>query len=242
MSILRALLQSLRNVERWVLATIVGVAALLLAFGLLASEVLEGETHAFDERILLLFRTPSDHSVPLGPPWLKEAMRDITALGSTSVLVIVVGAVVGFLAVSGLRYAAAMILASVLLGVLLSNSLKWGFARPRPDLVPRDIVVYTASFPSGHTTLSAVVYLTLGALLCRTQSSLAVKAYIFSIAAFLTTSIGVSRVYLGVHWPTDVIAGWLIGGAWAVACASVMVCLQRRGEVEPEQPPSPGRI
>ena len=242
MSILRALLQSLRNVERRVLATIVVVAALVLAFGLLASEVLEGETHAFDERILLLFRTPSDHSVPLGPPWLKEAMRDITALGSTSVLVIVVGAVVGFLAVSGLRYAAAMILASVLLGVLLSNSLKWGFARPRPDLVPRDIVVYTASFPSGHTTLSAVVYLTLGALLCRTQSSLAVKAYIFSIAAFLTTSIGVSRVYLGVHWPTDVIAGWLIGGAWAVACASVMVCLQRRGEVEPEQPPSPGRI
>ena len=135
-----------------------------------------------------------------------------------------------------------MILASVLLGVLLSNSLKWGFARPRPDLVPREIVVYTASFPSGHTTLSAVVYLTLGALLCRTQSSIAVKAYVLSVAALLTAIIGVSRVYLGVHWPTDVIAGWLIGGAWAFLCASVMVWLQRRGEVEPEQPPRPGCI
>ena len=240
MSFLWGYLQSLGNLERGVLATIVLVAALLLAFGLLASEVLEGDTRAFDERILLLFRTPGDHSVPIGPPWLKEAMRDITALGSTSVIVIVVGAVVGFLAISGLRHAAAMILASVLLGVLLSNSLKWGFARPRPDLVPRDIVVYTASFPSGHTTLSAVVYLTLGALLCRTQSAIAVKAYVLSVATFLTAVIGVSRVYLGVHWPTDVIAGWLIGGAWAFVCASAMVWLQRRGEVEPEQPPGPG--
>jgi undecaprenyl-diphosphatase len=238
MSSLRALLHSLANVERWVLAAIVVVAALVLAFVLLASEVLEGDTRAFDARILLLFRTASDHAVPIGPAWLKEAMRDITALGSTSVLVILVGAVVGFLAVSRLRHAAAMILLSVLLGVLLSNSLKWGFARPRPDLVPRDIVIYTASFPSGHTTLSAVVYLTLGALLCRTQSSIVVKAYILAVAAFLTASIGVSRVYLGVHWPTDVIAGWLIGGAWAFVCTSVMVWLQRRGEVEPEQPPS----
>jgi undecaprenyl-diphosphatase len=238
MSSLRALLHSLANVERWVLAAIVVVAALVLAFVLLASEVREGDTRAFDARILLLFRTASDHAVPIGPAWLKEAMRDITALGSTSVLVILVGAVVGFLAVSRLRHAAAMILLSVLLGVLLSNSLKWGFARPRPDLVPRDIVIYTASFPSGHTTLSAVVYLTLGALLCRTQSSIVVKAYILAVAAFLTASIGVSRVYLGVHWPTDVIAGWLIGGAWAFVCTSVMVWLQRRGEVEPEQPPS----
>jgi len=241
MSFLWGYLQSLGNLERGVLATIVLVASLLLAFGLLAGEVLEGDTRAFDERILLLFRTARDHAVPIGPPWLREAMRDITALGSTSVLVIIVGAVVGFLAVSGLRHAAGMILLSVLLGVLLSSSLKWGFARPRPDLVPRDIVVYTASFPSGHTTLSAVVYLTLGALLCRTQSSIAVKAYILSIAAVLTASVGVSRVYLGVHWPTDVIAGWLIGGAWAFVCVSVMVWLQRRGEVEPEQPPSPGR-
>jgi undecaprenyl-diphosphatase len=219
-----------------VLAVIVVISALLLAFGVLASEVIEGETRAFDEHILLLFRTPVDHAVPIGPPWLNEAMRDITALGSTSVLAIVVAGVVGFLAVSGLRHAAVVVLGSVLIGVAISNSLKWGFGRPRPEFMPREIVVYTASFPSGHTALSAVVYLTLGALLCRTQASVAVKTYILAIAAFLTALVGVSRVYLGVHWPTDVIAGWLIGGAWALVCASVMVWLQRRGQVEPEQP------
>jgi undecaprenyl-diphosphatase len=221
--------------EMRVLAAIVTIAALVLTFGLLASEVAEGGTRVFDERILLLFRQPSDRTVPVGPPWLKEAMRDITALGSTAVLALVVAAVVGFLAVTGLRHAAAMVLGSVLLGVALSNALKWSFARPRPEFIPRDIVVYTASFPSGHTALSAVVYLTLGALLCRTQASVAAKTYILAIALILTAIVGASRVYLGVHWPTDVIAGWLVGGAWAFLCATAMAWLQRRGEVEPER-------
>jgi undecaprenyl-diphosphatase len=241
MSILGALLESIRGLERRVLASIVATATLVLAFGLLASEVFEGDTRAFDERVLLLFRAPRDHSIAIGPPWLREAMRDVTALGGTSVLIIIVAAVVGFLAVSGLRHTAVMVLGSVLLGVALSNSLKWVFARPRPDLVAPDVVVYTASFPSGHTTLSAVVYLTLGALLCRTQASVAVKAYILSVAAFLSVIVGVSRVYLGVHWPTDVIAGWLIGGAWAFVCTSVMLWLQHRGEVEPERPINSGQ-
>jgi len=212
------------------------IAALVLAFALLASEVVEGETQTFDEAMLLLFRSPTDHSVPIGPPWLKEAMRDITALGSTSVLAIVSATVVGFLAVSRLRRTVVMVLASVLLGAALSSALKWGIGRPRPDFIPHDMVVYTASFPSGHTTLSAVVYLTLGGLLCRMQASAAVKIYIMSVAAVLTASVGISRLYLAVHWPTDVIAGWLIGSAWAFICTSVMSWLQRRGEVEPERP------
>jgi undecaprenyl-diphosphatase len=236
MAFLRSLLARVSSIEKWTLSGFVMAALLVLSFALLASEVAEGETRAFDERILLLFRTPGDLSRPIGPPWLKEAMRDITALGGTSVLTIVVVGVAGFLAVSGLRHAAVMVLASVLGGVLLSNSLKAGFSRARPDLVPHDTVIYTASFPSGHATLSAVVYLTLGALLCRTQSSVAVKAYILSVAAFLTMIVGVSRVYLGVHWPTDVIAGWLLGGTWALLCWFVMVWLQSRGEIEPEQP------
>src|ERR1700704_6210722 len=235
MAFLRSLLGRVSSVEKWTLSGFVMAALLVLSFALLASEVAEGETRAFDERILLLFRTPGDLSRPIGPPWLKEAMRDITALGGTSVLTIVVVGVAGFLAVSGLRHAAVMVLASVLGGVLLSNSLKAGFSRARPDLVPHDTVIYTASFPSGHATLSAVVYLTLGALLCRTQSSVAVKAYILSVAAFLTMIVGVSRVYLGVHWPTDVIAGWLLGGTWALLCWFVMVWLAGRGEVGPEQ-------
>jgi undecaprenyl-diphosphatase len=240
MSFSRILRQAFAGVENRVLAAITAIAALVLTFALLASEVVEGETQTFDAWMLLLLRTPNDPSVPIGPPWLKEAMRDITALGSTSVLAIVVATVVGFLAVSRLRRTAVMVLTSVLIGVALSNALKWGFARPRPGFIADDMAVYTASFPSGHTTLSAVVYLTLGGLLCRMQASAAVKIYILSVAAFLTASVGISRVYLGVHWPTDVIAGWLIGGAWAFVCASVMTWLQRRGEVEGEQPAARG--
>lgn len=236
MAYLRSLLDRVSSIEKWTLTGFVIAAFLSLSFALLASEVAEGETRAFDERILLLFRIPGDLSRAIGPPWFKEAMRDITALGSTSVLAIIVAGVVGFLAVSGMRHAAIMVLVSVLSGVLLSNGLKAGFSRARPDLVPHDTVIYTASFPSGHATLSAVVYLTLGALLCRTQSSRAVKAYILSVAGFLTVLVGISRVYLGVHWPTDVIAGWLLGGTWALLSWFVMLWLQSRGGVEPEQP------
>jgi undecaprenyl-diphosphatase len=233
---LRTLLRAASDVERRLLVGFVLVAMLLLGFGLLASEVVEGDTKAFDERILRFFRAPADPLLPAGPAWLKDAMRDITALGSTSVLTIIVVGAAGYLAVSGLRHAAAMVLSSVGLGVLLSNSLKAAFSRPRPEFIPPDILVFTASFPSGHATLSAVVYLTLGALLCRTQSSLAVKTYILCFAALLTGLVGLSRIYLGVHWPTDVVAGWLVGGTWAILCWLTMIWLQVRGEVEPERP------
>jgi undecaprenyl-diphosphatase len=190
MDLLRSLLDRVSGAEKRMLAWTVLVAVLALGFAILASEVVEGETRPFDERILLLFRVPRNPGETIGPIWFKEAVRDITALGGTSVLTIIVASVAGFLAVTGMRHAALMVVASVLSGVLLSSGLKAGFSRVRPDLVPHDVAVYTASFPSGHTTLSAVVYLTLGALLCRTQASVAVKAYILSIAVFLRSSSG----------------------------------------------------
>ena len=232
MSILRALLQSLRNVERRVLATIVVVAALVLAFGLLASEVLEGETHAFDERILLALRSATDRSDPLGPGWLEELMRDVTGLGSTGVLTFITLAAAGFLALQRKTHAALFVVAAVGGGMLLSTLLKMGFDRPRPDLVPHGALVYTASFPSGHATLSAVVYLTLGALLARVQPRFLLKLYLLGLAILLTVTVGVSRVYLGVHWPTDVLAGWALGAAWALFCWAAALWLQRQGQVE----------
>jgi undecaprenyl-diphosphatase len=236
MSALRFLPRAASDVEKRMLAGIVLVATLVLGFGLLASEVIEGDTKAFDDRILQFFRAPADPALPAGPAWLKDAMRDVTALGSTSVLTIIVVGVAGYLAVAGLRHAAGMVLGSVALGALLSNALKAAFSRPRPAFIPPDLVVFTTSFPSGHATLSAVVYLTLGALLCRTQSSLAVKTFILCFATLITGLVGLSRVYLGVHWPTDVVAGWLVGGTWALLCWLTMIWLQGRGAVEPERP------
>jgi len=242
MAFLRSLLARVSTFEQGTLAAIVASMLLIVGVATLASEVRDGQTRVFDERILLLFRDATNPAVALGPTWLKEAMRDITALGGTTVLSIIVLGVTGFLAVSGLRYSALMVIASVLSGVVLSSVLKAGFARSRPELVPHDVAVYTASFPSGHAMLSAVVYLTLGALLCRTQSSRAVKAYILSFAVFLTVVVGISRVFLGVHWPTDVIAGWLLGSIWAILSWSLMQWLQRRGGVEPVQPDSKGKV
>ena len=118
----------------------------------------------------------------------------------------------------------------------LSTLLKIGFDRPRPDLVPHEAIVYTASFPSGHAMLAAVVYLTLGALLARVQPRRLLKLYLLGLAILLTVAVGASRVYLGVHWPTDVVAGWAVGAAWALLCWAAALWLQRQGRVETDDP------
>ncbi len=205
----------------------------LWAFIELAEEMVEGDSMRFDEWLLMLFRSAADPALPLGPAWLREIMRDITALGSIFVLSLVTIASLGFLMLAHNRRAALLVLVAVAGGMLLSTALKAGFDRPRPDAVLHMTQVYSASFPSGHALVSAVVYLTLGALIAATQESTALKLYSLGLCAFVTVIVGVSRVYLGVHWPTDVLAGWALGASWAMACWSVMVWLQRRGTIEP---------
>ena len=161
-------------------------------------------------------------------------MRDFTALGSTGVLALTVLAIAGFLAMTRKGHAALFVLVSVACGVLISQTMKWAYARPRPELVPHGAEVFSASFPSGHSMMAAVVYLTLGALLARTQVDRRVKTYVLLLAVLLTVLVGVSRVYLAVHWPTDVLAGWALGGLWALICLLVMGWLQARGQVEDE--------
>jgi undecaprenyl-diphosphatase len=178
-----------------------------------------------------------DPTDPIGPRWFEEIMRDFTAFGGNAVLAVVSVAVIGFLLLTGKRQAAAMIAVSLITGTLLSHALKWGFDRPRPDLVPHGAAVYTQSFPSGHAMLSAIVYLTLGALLARVQTDLRAKIYLLMVAVLLTVTIGASRVYLGVHWPTDVLAGWAVGAAWALLCWLVLLWLQRHKGQDASLPP-----
>jgi undecaprenyl-diphosphatase len=220
------------RIEPMTLAAVILGAGLLLGFARLANLAGRGSAPAFDEWLIVALRTPGDLADPIGPAWVEEMMRDFTALGSTGVLTVMVLAIAGFLAMTRKGHAALFVLASVAGGVLISQTMKWAYARPRPDLVPHGAEVFTASFPSGHSMMSAVVYLTLGALLARTEADRAVKAYILTVAVLLTVLVGASRVYLGVHWPTDVLAGWALGGLWALVCLMVMLWLQSRGQVE----------
>lgn len=218
------------------LTLLIGVAVaagLILSFALLAGEVMEGETAAFDRAILLALRVAGDPATPLGPLWLQNAARDVTALGSITVLSLITAVTLGFLLLQGKRGAAALMLLSVGGGMTLSSLLKNEIGRARPDLVPHGDIVFTASFPSGHSLLSAVVFLTLGAMLARFVEG-RLKAYVLVVAIALTLLIGGSRVYLGVHWPTDVLAGWCLGGAWASLFWMIALWLQRRGAVEPD--------
>ncbi len=202
------------------------------AFVVLASEVAEGDTHAFDRALLLALRDQNNLGDPIGPGWLEEAARDITGLGGYAVLTMVTLATAAYLLMVGKRGAALLVVCAVGGGMLLSTGLKLGFERPRPDLVPYGARVYTASFPSGHAMLSAIVYLTLAALLSRVQERRRVKVFLVALGVAITLLVGASRVYLGVHWPSDVLAGWCGGAAWAALCWFAALQLQRRGRVE----------
>jgi undecaprenyl-diphosphatase len=213
------------------------LSVLVLASGLwvfieVADEVAEGETRALDRAVLLALRNPNNLADPRGPPWFEEMGRDLTALGGTALLSLFSLAAVAHLLLRQKPRSAAFVGVSVIGAWALSLALKQLFERPRPDLVPRLSYVMTSSFPSGHSMLSAAVYLTLGALLARFESNLLLKAHVLGWAVLFTVLVGVSRVYVGVHWPTDVLAGWAAGAAWASLCGLVARALQRRGSVK----------
>jgi undecaprenyl-diphosphatase len=222
----------LRLLRQWGLVPLIvlGLAAgATLAFAKIADEVIEGDTHGFDNKILMAMRNPHDTQQPWGPHWLQEMARDFTALGGAAVVAGLSVVTVGYLLLAGRGRAALVILIAVGGGVLLSLLLKQGFDRPRPDLFPHGSYVATSSFPSGHSMMSAIVYLTLGALLLSLQPSYRLRAYVMAVPVVLTLLVGLSRVYLAVHWPTDVLAGWAAGGAWALVCWLLSAKLLGRG-------------
>jgi len=223
-------LKTLRERATWtgfVAVCIAGTFCLSIwIFAELVDDALGGDYLVQEEQIMRAFRHADDLAKPLGPPWLVDAARDMSAMGGALVLALLTLFVVIFELLRGRRRAALLLAVATLGGLALSTGLKHGFHRERPHAVPHLTTETSASFPSGHSMLSSVVYLTLGSLVARTLKQRRLKIFLVSIAFFVAFLIGVSRVYLGVHYPTDVIAGWTAGTAWALLCWTVVSWLQ----------------
>jgi undecaprenyl-diphosphatase len=196
----------------------------------IADEVTEGSTKEFDEWVLKTLRNAEDYEVPRGPVWLPESVRDITALGSGMILTLITLSVAGFLVLRKEYKILWLLLFAVIGGALIDAALKEFFARERPDVVMKLMTATSFSFPSGHSMMSMVVYLSLGSLIARLQTRRRIRVYIIGLALFFSFIIGLSRIYLGVHYPTDVMAGWSIGLAWASIVWFVAWYIQKRSE------------
>ncbi|MDZ4819799.1 MAG: phosphatase PAP2 family protein [Planctomycetota bacterium] len=214
--------------ETSVLVAMLGIVLVVLLFVNIADEVTEGDTLKFDEWAVRVLRNPDNPERPIGPRWLAEFGRDLTALGGVAFLSMLTLTVCGFLWLRRMNDAMWLVLAATFGGLIVNTLLKHWFDRPRPSIVPHLSQVYSSSFPSGHSMLSATVFLTLAALLGRFVNEWRLKAYFLFVATTLTVLVGVSRVYMGVHYPTDVLAGWAAGLAWALFCWIVARYLQNR--------------
>lgn len=207
-----------KNIDLKVLLTVLGIVAGVWLVVLLGNLVTKGQTQNLDDRILLAFRNPHDVTQPIGRPGIRSAMRDVTALGSTAILIVVGTVFAGFLFLR--RDYLDIVLLAITFGggALWNHGLKKYYARPRPSLVSHLDYVNNPSFPSGHALLSLIVYCTIGALLANLVQDRRLKIYILMVAFGLSFSVGISRMYLGVHYPSDVLAGWTIGLLWATTC------------------------
>jgi undecaprenyl-diphosphatase len=210
---------------------VMAVVTFLLAVAVfleLADDAPEGDYLPLETKVMQAMRNAGE---PLGPAGTATVVRDITALGSAVVIMLMTVLVLGFLAMSGTLRVAALIAVATAGGQALNLWLKHTFGRERPDAALHLVEVSSTSFPSGHSMASSIFYLTMGALLARTAKRRREKAYFVGSALLITFLIGFSRVYLGVHYPTDVLAGWSAGTAWAMVCWFVADWLGRRGKL-----------
>ena len=212
----------------WPVIALFMLSALWLA-GWLANELAEGESFGFDSAILTALRRADNPALPVGPPWLLQGAIDISALGGFTLLWLIGLAGTILLLLRGRRQEAVWLVVSFAGSSLLNMWLKSLFHRARPALVPHLAETFNASFPSGHAMSAAAAYLTLAIMLAETQPRRAVRLFLIAVATLLVVLIGCSRVFLGVHWPSDVIAGWCVGSAWAMAVYAINHRLRERG-------------
>jgi undecaprenyl-diphosphatase len=217
-----------RSLDRTVIMLLITAFVGLCLFACLTALVESGRTLYLDDLLLTHLRRATNLNVPIGPYVLLNAARDITALGDVTVLAIVTIMTLGYCLLTRYYTAFFMVFVAVNSGDLLMVLLKEVFKRHRPDVVPHLVDAAYTSFPSGHAMMSAVVYLTIGAILARIEPRKKVKIYLLSVFSLLPLVIGMSRVYLGVHYPSDVIAGWVAGITWGTLCAALVLTVSKK--------------
>lgn len=188
-----------------------GIGAIAIAMLLAAGLAIDRWPFGLDRSIILALRAWG------GPRWLRLAAIDVTALGGVTVLSLVVLAVTVLLLVQRRWLTALTTLLACASVSWVIDLTKWAVARPRPTLVAHLVEAQDASFPSGHAAGSAAIYLTLTALASQVMPNRRARRALLVMAIVLIGMIGCSRVYLGVHWPSDVLAGWSFGTVWALA-------------------------
>ena len=215
------------HMEARLLALWIALAGAAWAFLRVAGEFREGELTAFDTWVLLRLRHPNNPHQAIGPIWLTDGMRDITSLGSVTVLFFITAVAALILYFHNKKPHAAVLGAAVLLSQLSGDVLKNFYGRVRPAFAVYGTPPVSLSFPSGHSTTATTAYFLLATIAAGLETRTAVRILYFAIAALLALSIGFSRVFLGVHWPSDVMAGWCVGGFWALAAGSVLLELNK---------------
>lgn len=199
-----------------------GLAVVALMFIRLWSEIAEGDLASFDTAILLSFRQTGSLAEMIGPPWFQQTMIDITTLGGRTVLTLIIAGSACFMLMKHAYRLAALIVGATLSGSLIVAALKGFLARPRPLVVEQLVTETSMSFPSGHAANSAIVYLTIAIFFMRYEPKPATRYFVLGLAVLIVTAIGISRIAMGVHWPSDVLAGWLFGTTWACLWALIV--------------------
>lgn len=208
----------------------------LLVFAALALSAPSGLLAAGERNFMALLRQGERLSEPAGPDWLFSVFRDFTVFGGWPFMALL-SVVLSGLFLLRRQWSFLVILLAVIIGeTLITEFLKSLFARARPDFLPHYVEATSESFPSGHSASAAAVYLTLGLMLANLTGRRAIRIYTLIVTGVMIVLIGLSRIYLGVHYPTDVVAGWCVGAAWASAVWLIAWRLDRKAAAGAEKP------